>query len=306
MEIPFSVADDALDDHQAELTGRRVPLLSGNPRLARTAQTMLADLHMEMDWARDAAEAVNHINDAMFSDVDYLAFLTGEEIPGVDLMAFLPQVRQRIGGDFPILLLSETDWSQTEYMFTQAGVDGFIPLPLFRSRLAAELYACTQEGRARQRERLRQVQVLIADNTAILRQELFPVLDNIASASPEEIGHLEDFAAALGHHCYYDGSGGYPPEYDRSTQPDQPMIDLVSAAGVLIHAMDDMTVIHHQARSLDQALEMVRQASGTQLAPGAAGLLLELEPEIRAHLEADIQQAYEEVFRLLTQTGLRP
>ncbi len=33
-------------------------------------------------------------------------------------------------------------------MFTQAGVNGFIPMPLFKSRLAAELCACTGRSKA--------------------------------------------------------------------------------------------------------------------------------------------------------------
>lgn len=41
------------------------------------------------------------------------------------------------------------------------------------------------------------IREIIRENTELLRRELFPVLDNIASAREEEIGHLEDFAAHL-------------------------------------------------------------------------------------------------------------
>ncbi len=150
VEIPFPAADDAWDDHANQLSGKRVLLLSGSEKAAANACRMLSDLHVEADWAKDAQDVVDHINDALFADQEYFALLTAEQVPGVDLMAFLPEVRQRMGQDFPILLLSENDWSQTEYMFTRAGVDGFIPLPLFRSRLAEGLYAYTPEGRVQQ------------------------------------------------------------------------------------------------------------------------------------------------------------
>lgn len=148
VEIPFPAADDAWDDHANQLSGKRVLLLSGSEKAAPMVKQMLADLHMDMDWAKTAQDVVDLINDALFSNQEYFALLTAEQVPGVDLMVFLPEVRHRMGQDFPILLLSENDWSQSEYMFTRAGVDGFIPLPLFRSRLAQGLYAYTPEGRA--------------------------------------------------------------------------------------------------------------------------------------------------------------
>lgn len=48
--------------------------------------------------------------------------------------------------------------------------------------------------RAQRREEAR---AIARENTAMLRQELFPLLDNIVSADEEEIRHLEDFAAHL-------------------------------------------------------------------------------------------------------------
>ncbi len=146
VEIPFETAPQ--DDAGAleALGGQRVLLLDSDPKESGLIREMLSSLRMESDWARDADNAVLLLNDADLSGDPYFAFLTAERVPGVEMMLFLSEIRQRMGEDFPILLLSENDWSQTEYMFTQAGVDGFIPLPLFRSRLAAGLRACTGPG----------------------------------------------------------------------------------------------------------------------------------------------------------------
>ncbi len=51
---------------------------------------------------------------------------------------------------------------------------------------------------SQRREKCRRIQAIIEENNAMLRQHLFPMLDDIASASEEEISHLEDFAAQLG------------------------------------------------------------------------------------------------------------
>ena len=48
-------------------------------------------------------------------------------------------VRQLAGKEFPILLVSEADWVQLEYRATRAGINGFVPCPLFKSRLLGTL-----------------------------------------------------------------------------------------------------------------------------------------------------------------------
>lgn len=147
IEIPFEAVPEDDSGAFAALEGRRVLLLDGDPKQGELVRQMLGSLHMEAGWAQDADNAVLMLNDADLAGAPYSALLTAEKLPGVEMMAFLSEIRKRMGEGFPILLLSGSDWSQTEYMFTQAGVDGFIPLPLFRSRLAAELCACLGPGR---------------------------------------------------------------------------------------------------------------------------------------------------------------
>lgn len=64
-------------------------------------------------------------------------------MPVLDVAA---HVRQLAGRGFPILLVSEEDWAQVEYRATRAGVNAFVPCPLFRSRLLDALSALTAGG----------------------------------------------------------------------------------------------------------------------------------------------------------------
>lgn len=72
-------------------------------------------------------------------------------MPVLELAA---HVRQLAGRAFPVLLVSEGDWSQMEYRAVRAGVNAFVPCPLFRSRLLETLAAHTGSGeREKQAER---------------------------------------------------------------------------------------------------------------------------------------------------------
>lgn len=147
LRIPFDVAESALDIYKSALQGRRVLALTPDPAQGEQIRTMLGRLDMRTDLAADAMDVVSCLNEAVLEDVEYYAFLTVDKVPGMDLIQFLPELRKRMGVHFPILLLSESDWGQIEYLYTRSGVNDFIPLPLFLSRLSAALYAFTEEGK---------------------------------------------------------------------------------------------------------------------------------------------------------------
>lgn len=150
LSIPFEAVEEEEMLYVNSLSGKHVLLLDCNEKQSLTVKQMLESLHMSADIARNASEAVTLINDSVFSDSEYFAFLTAEKIPDVEMMTFLPEIRRRMGSSFPIIILSDNDFSQIEYMFTRAGADAFIPLPLFKNSLASGLYAYTKEGRQKQ------------------------------------------------------------------------------------------------------------------------------------------------------------
>ncbi len=153
IELPIRAAQKDLNTYHEVLRGKRILIFTDDRALGRTLSEMLENLGMKADWAMGAMEAVDAINRADFSDQEYFAFLTAAKVADVEMVEFLPQIRSRMGSGFPILMLSEEDWSETEYFLTKAGVDAFIPLPLFLSRLSAGLYAFTEECRRENRQK---------------------------------------------------------------------------------------------------------------------------------------------------------
>ncbi|MCI8442420.1 MAG: HD domain-containing protein [Provencibacterium sp.] len=106
-------------------------------------------------------------------------------------------------------------------------------------------------------------------------------------------------ASALGHHRFFDGSGGYPAEYDRKKNTAQAVTDMVSAAAFLVRLIDDTNYQSRRCLSLQQALKQVKEQAGIRLSPAAAGLLIKMEEELKECLQSVQMEAYEEAFRLL-------
>ncbi len=92
-------------------------------------------------------EAVTRITEAQYEEKMPCALLLGEELSDLPVLEVAAHVRQLAGRDFPILLVSEADWPQIEYRAQRAGVNAFVPCPLFKSRLFAALSELAQESR---------------------------------------------------------------------------------------------------------------------------------------------------------------
>lgn len=71
------------------------------------------------------------------------AMLLGQELDDMPVLELASHVRHLAGQDFPILLVSESDWAQMEYQATRAGINAFVPCPLFKSRLLETISGLT-------------------------------------------------------------------------------------------------------------------------------------------------------------------
>ena len=101
---------------------------------------------------------------------DYHVVLLDWKMPEMDGIETARRIRQKVGMDVPILLISAYEWAGIEEEATKAGVTGFISKPLFKSTLYYGLrrYADqTQEEKElpeQQKTDLTGVRILLAED----------------------------------------------------------------------------------------------------------------------------------------------
>ena len=66
---------------------------------------------------------------------DYEIVLLDWKMPGMDGLETAKEMRKHLGEEVPILIISAYDWSDIEKEALEAGVQGFISKPLFKSNL---------------------------------------------------------------------------------------------------------------------------------------------------------------------------
>ncbi len=100
---------------------------------------------------------------------------------------------------------------------------------------------------------------------------------------------------ALGHHSWYDGSDGYPEDYERTASCFRQMTDIAACAFFLTD---------HPEQTADDLLLQIRQGAGTRFSPMAASYLAdeELAGRLKSCLAADPGLYYREIWAGLTDT----
>ena len=140
--LPFSVSP--LGRRELALPVGQAVLVA-EPRDDRAGQIMtyLRDAGLEPIRLTRGVEAVTRLTEAQYENRMPCALLLGHELADMSPLDAATHVRQLAGSAFPILLVSEDDWAQIEYRAVRAGINAFVPCPLFRSRLLETLSSLT-------------------------------------------------------------------------------------------------------------------------------------------------------------------
>jgi len=131
LEIPL--ADKLMDEFM--LPPIRVLLADDDEVLLETARDTLRSIGVEADTAQSGAEAVRMVS----GRGAYRVVILDWKMPDMDGIEAARRIRAQVGDEVPILLISAYSWSDIEDVARDAGVDGFISKPLFRTTLYDKL-----------------------------------------------------------------------------------------------------------------------------------------------------------------------
>ena len=129
--------------------GQAVLVAERREQPARQIMAYLSDGGLTSAWLTSGLAAVTRLTEAKYEGHMPCALLLGQALDDMSPLDLAQHVRQLAGPEFPILLVSEDDWSQIEYQASRAGVNAFVPCPLFPSRLLETLSSLTA-GQARE------------------------------------------------------------------------------------------------------------------------------------------------------------
>ena len=109
-------------------------VVDDDEHVCRTTVLALKDIGIRGDWTLTGESAVDMTVNAKGGD-RYDIVMLDWQLPGIDGLETARRIRAAVGEDVPILLISAYDWSDLEQDAREAGINGFISKPLFKSTL---------------------------------------------------------------------------------------------------------------------------------------------------------------------------
>lgn len=122
-----------------ELQDLPVLVVDDDRGCCESTAAMLKDIGLAGEWVLSGQEAIDRTLARHEEKQDYFAILMDWQMPGMDGIEATRRIRREVGGNVPIIVLTAFDYHEIEAEARSAGVNAFIPKPIFRTRLTAVL-----------------------------------------------------------------------------------------------------------------------------------------------------------------------
>ncbi len=133
------IADDAEAECQRKsrelLAGLNVLVVDDDPAVGEQAAEIMHSIGAESLWVESGFQAVEAVRTALEADRRYDVALVDWKMPGMDGIETTRCIRELVGPETTIIIITAYDWSAFETEAREAGANSFIAKPLFQSTL---------------------------------------------------------------------------------------------------------------------------------------------------------------------------
>ncbi len=111
----------------------RMLVADDEEEICRDIREMMRDTGVEVSYVTEGAAAVERAIEAHRRQEDFDVILLDWKMPGMNGVETARRIREQVGANVPILVLTSYDWSEIEEEARRAGIDAFMPKPFFTS-----------------------------------------------------------------------------------------------------------------------------------------------------------------------------
>ena len=180
--VTLDLETSSKDESEQKLPPLEVLVIDDDEVLLETACDTLTALGTNPDLAESGKTALTKLLEKKEYGKSYDVIILDWKMPGVDGVELTKKIREIAGNDISILLVSAYDWTQIEEDAKDAGIDGFISKPLFRSSLFKKISEMLglEENIASQEENnsdLKDMNILVAEDMDVNWEVISTLLD---------------------------------------------------------------------------------------------------------------------------------
>ena len=141
-EFRFAATKNTEDVRIAQLEGLKSLVVDDDISACQNVAKMLRDTGMRSEWCTSGKEAVIRTEEAVRLGDLFKVYIIDWMMPDMNGIETTRRIRQIVGEQAPIIVLTAYDWSDIEEEARAAGVTAFVSKPLFPSDLHHVLNKC--------------------------------------------------------------------------------------------------------------------------------------------------------------------
>lgn len=135
--LDMPIAEKAMDD--MILPPMHLLIADDDDVFLESASDTIKSMGVEADTVSNGEDAVKMVAERHAHDADYHCVIIDWKMPGMDGLETIRAIREKVGDDVSIIIVSAYDWTEIEQEALTAGANGFITKPLFRSSVYDKL-----------------------------------------------------------------------------------------------------------------------------------------------------------------------
>lgn len=144
VELPFQQSDIDFQPLQPEiLKSLYVLVVDDEQDICEHAMLLLEKMKIRAEWVLSGIEAVEQVIMAQEAGCGFDVCFIDWKMPDMDGVETTRKIREQVGPDTPIIIISAYDWSEIEEEARAAGVNAFISKPMFQSSIYNILVSVT-------------------------------------------------------------------------------------------------------------------------------------------------------------------
>lgn len=150
VDIPLLKKESETKIPDFENMGLNALVVDDEEEECRHAVRVLQEIKIQAEWVMHGAQAIERVISHHRGNRDYDICLIDWKMHDIDGIEVTRRIRAEVGYDVPIVMISAYDYMEMEEEARAAGVDGFLPKPLYRMAVYEEISRELKEREGRQ------------------------------------------------------------------------------------------------------------------------------------------------------------
>lgn len=145
VDLPFKKGEEScLPEPDFAHQGLWALIVDDEQQICEQTAVLLEKIKIKAEWRMSGAEAVERVKETHREGRDIDLCLIDWKMPDMDGVEVTRRIRREVGNEVPIVMISAYDISEVEEEARAAGVNGFLPKPLYRSSVYSVIKAALE------------------------------------------------------------------------------------------------------------------------------------------------------------------